>query len=176
MKITVIVIFLLFILASQGFASEPAEIVLRDGSVIRAEVISLQEGVYTLKSESLGTIIIEQSRIASIKMGSGMSPGMSPDRHASTPSSTTPEVASQTAESNVVGQVNTMREVLMSDQSIMEKLSSLSNDPELMRVVQDPEIMKSVTSGDIKALMANDKFMQLLNNPNIQEISKKISP
>jgi len=172
MKIAVIVIFLLFILASQGFASEPAEIVLRDGSVIRAEVISLQDGVYTLKSESLGTIIIEQSRIASIKMGSGMSP----DRHASTPSSTRPEVASQTAEPNVVGQINTMREVLMSDQSIMEKLSSLSNDPELMRVVQDPEIMKSVTSGDIKALMANDKFMQLLNDPKIQEISKKISP
>ena len=166
------VIFLLFIFAGQGFGSGPAEIVLRDGSVIRAEVISLQDGVYTLKSESLGTIIIEQSRIAGIKMGSSVSP----DVHAGTPSSTTPEVASQTAESNVIGQINTMREALMSDQSIMEKLSSLSNDPELMRVVQDPEIMKSVTSGDIKALIANDKFIQLLNNPSIQEISRKISP
>ena len=172
MKITVIVIFLLFVLAGQGFASKPAEIILRDGSVIHAEVISLQDGVYTLKSKSLGTIIIEQSRIAGIKMGSGMST----DRRASTPSSITPQVAPQTAEPDVIGQINTMREVLMSDQSIMDKLSSLSNDPELMRVVQDPEIMKSVISGDIKALMANDKFMQLLNDPNIQEISKKISP
>jgi len=71
MKVVGIVTVLLFILAGQAFAAEPAEINLRDGSVIRAEVISLQDGLYTLKSETLGTIVIEKSQISSIKMGTG---------------------------------------------------------------------------------------------------------
>ena len=172
MKVAAIVTFLLFILAGQGFAAEPAEINLSDGSVIRAEVISLQDGLYTLKSETLGTITIEQSRISSIKMGSGDPEG----RHGSTPSSITPNVAQQTAVPNITAQINTMREAMMGDQSTMKKLSSLINDPDVMRAAQDPEIMKHIASGDVTALMSNDKFMQLLNNPTIQEIIKEVSP
>lgn len=171
MKIAVAVVSLLFSLVGQGFAAEPAEINLRDGSVIRAEVISLQDGLYTLKSETLGTIIIEQSRISSIKMGSGDPAG----KQGGTPSSITPNVAPQTAP-DITAQINTMREAMMGDQSIMNKLSSLTNYPDVMRAAQDPEIMKDVVSGDVTALMSNDKFMQLLNNPTIQEIIKKVSP
>jgi len=172
MKVAEIVTFLLFILAGQGFAAEPAEINLRDGSVIRAEVISLQDGLYTLKSETLGTIVIEKSRISSIKMGTG-----DPARtNVSTPSSITPNVDPQTGVPNTTAQINTMRDAMMGDQSIMNNLSSLTNDPDVMRAAQDPEIMKDVASGDVTALMSNDKFMQLLNNPAIQEIIKKVSP
>ncbi len=172
MKVAAIVTFMLFILAGQAFAAEPAEINLRDGSVIRAEVISLQDGLYTLRSETLGTIVIEKSKISSIKMGAG-----DPARtHVSTPSSITPNAAPQTAAPNITAQINTMRDAMMSDQSIMNNLSSLTNDPDVMRAAQDPEIMKDLASGDVTALMSNDKFMQLLNNPAIQETIKKVSP
>lgn len=171
MKITVIVTLLLLIFAGQGFAAEPAVIVLRDGSVIRAEITSIHDGLYTLKSESLGTIIIPQSLIASIKIG----PGGPAGNHGSTPSPITPNPAPQKAEPNVTAQINTLREAMMGDKGVMDKISALSNDPDVMRAIQDPEIMKDVVSGDVAALMSNSKFKELLNDPKIQEIIKKVS-
>jgi hypothetical protein len=170
MKITVIVILLLLIFAGRGFAAEPAVIVLRDGSVIHAEITSIHDGLYTLKSESLGTINIQQSLIASIKI----EPGGPAGNHGSTPM--TPNPAPQKAEPNVTTQIKALREAMMGDKAVMDKISALSNDPDVMRAVQDPEIMKDVVSGDIAALLSNSKFKELLNNPKIQEIIKKVSP
>ena len=58
----------------------------------------------------------------------------------------------------------------------MDKISSLSQDADVMRVMQDPAIMKAIEEGDIASLMSNDKFMQILNDPTIQAIVKKASP
>ena len=162
MRVAIAVVFLLILMAGEGLAAEPAEIELRDGSVIRAEIISLQGDFYTVKSQTLGTISIEKSRIRSIRFGSG-------DTAAQSVSTSSPTL-------DVATQIKTLAEAMEGDQSIMDKISSLSQDADVMRVMQDPAIMKAIEAGDIASLMSNDKFMQILNNPTIQAIVRKGSP
>ncbi len=162
MRVAIVVVFLLILMAQAGLAAQPAEIELSDGSVIRAEIISLQDDFYTVKSQALGTIRIETSRIKSIRMGPGDMAGKS----GSTPSPAP----------DVTAQIKTHAEALMRDPSIMDTISSLSQNEDVMRVLQDPAILKAVNEGDVKSLMSNDKFMQILNDPNIQAIVKKASP
>jgi hypothetical protein len=162
MRVAIVIVFLLILMARTGLAAEPAEIELRDGSIIRAEIISLQDDFYTVKSQTLGTIRIEKSRIKSIRMGPGDTAGKSV---------TTPSPAP-----DVAAQVKTQAEALMRDPSIMDTISSLTQNEDVMRVMQDPAIMKAINEGDIATLMSNDKFMQILNDPNIQAIVKKASP
>ncbi len=58
---------LLGILVTQAVAGELRVLELRDGRVITGEILSLKNGVYTLESDSLGTINIEASTIRAIR-------------------------------------------------------------------------------------------------------------
>ncbi|MBT3258019.1 MAG: hypothetical protein HN366_16415 [Deltaproteobacteria bacterium] len=51
---------------------------------------------------------------------------------------------------------------------------SLQKDPKMQELLKDPVFMKAINSGDISDLMANPKFIELLNNPEIREIQKKV--
>ena len=136
-------------------AGEMREIELKDGSIITGEVLSLSNGIYTIKSDSLGVLRLEESTVRAIR---SKSPSGSA---ASSPSSTGAEIGS-------------LQKKMLSDQEIMGLIQSLQNDPEFKKIVEDPEVMKAVNAGDITALMANPRFMKLLNNSTVQEIQKKV--
>ena len=140
-------IFLVFIVRT-AFAGGPRELELRDGSIITGDVVSLSNGIYTIKSESLGTVKIEESKINVIR----------------------PKSSSQGAG----GEARALQDKMMNDQEIMSLIQSLQNDPEFKKILEDPDILKSVNAGDISALMANPKFTKLLNNSTVQEIQKKV--
>jgi len=72
------------------------------------------------------------------------------------------------------GQVKDLERSMLSDPEIMKRILSLKDDPEFMKIMQDPEIMKAVQAGDVSALKSNPKFMQLLNNKNVQAIQEKV--
>jgi len=167
MKIAIVVIFLLMFTARVGMAADAARYELRDGSIIRAEIISLQDGHYTLQSETLGTIRIEKSRIRSITMGAAK-----PADKSVTTSSPTPDASAPAASARI----ENLSKAIMADPGMMDRLSSLSQDPDVMQVLRDPEIMKAVNAGDLASLMSNQKFMQMLNNSTIQDIVKQVSP
>ena len=60
MKSTIVCFFILIAFVSGNVgASEPVQIQLIDGSIISGEIISFREGVYTLQSGSLGTILFD---------------------------------------------------------------------------------------------------------------------
>jgi len=145
-----------------GFISIPAyagdvrEIDLSDGSVIQGEVISLSNGIYTIRSDNLGIIKLEESKVLAIRPRSSAMDSQS----------------AQTGSSP--GQMQSLQQKMMNDQEIMVLIQSLQNDPEFKRILEDPEIMKAVNAGDVAALAANPKFMKLLNNATVQEIEKKV--
>jgi hypothetical protein len=141
------------LVARSALAGGPREIELRDGSIITGDVVSLSNGIYTIKSESLGTVKIEESKVNVIR------PKSSPQGAG----------ASQSAG----GEVRSLQIKMMSDQEIMGLIQSLQNDPEFKKILEDPDILKAINAGDIPALMANPKFMKLLNNSTVQEIQKK---
>jgi hypothetical protein len=146
------VILIVLLSASAGSAkADTREIELNDGSVIAGEIISLSDGIYTVRSASLGTLRIEASRIRVIR-----APGA-------------------TTSQNNNSQVDSLRNEMLSDAEIMNAIRTLQNDPDVQKILQDPEIMKAIRIGDIGALMRNPKFMKLLDKQSIRDINNKLA-
>jgi len=137
-----------------AYAGEVKELELNDGTVITGEIVSLDDGVYTVKSESLGTIKLAESRVRTIRVKGSTKDSDSADTNA---------------------QAQALQQKMMNDKEIMDKIRSLENDPEFKKILDDPEVMKAVNSGDVAALMANPQFLKLMNNRTVQEITNKVS-
>jgi hypothetical protein len=148
---SLLILFCIALLAVSAFAGEIREIELSDGSVIAGEVLSLADGIYTVRSLSLGTFTIEESRVRTIRSrGSASSSGpAAPD-----------------------ADPRSLHQRMMSDQQIMGMIESLKDDPQFRKALEDPGIMNAVNSGDIATLMANPKFLQLLQNPAVKDIQQ----
>jgi hypothetical protein len=142
-------------------ATEIKDIELKDGSVITGEVISLTNGIYTVKSDILGTIKLEDTKIRAIREKSSASTAVA-----------VPHVSQ--AQSNAAGEAQSLQQKMMSDKEIMGMIQSLQNDPEFKALLEDPKIMKAVNTGDVAALSADPRFMKLMNNPTVREIQNKV--
>jgi hypothetical protein len=140
---------ILGLLAGSATAGELREVQLSDGSVVSGEVLSLSGGIYTIKSETLGTLRLEESKVRVIR------PKSSP-------------------KSNAGGDTKSLQEKMMSDQEVMSMITSLQNDPEFKKIMEDPKLVQAVAAGDIAVLMADPRFVKLLSNPAVQEIQKKV--
>jgi len=147
--------FVLVVSLQSAGAGEKREIELYDGSTITGEVLSLNSGVYTIKTDSLGTLKVEESKIRII-------------RPVSFGAATAPNKA------DTAGKAQVLQEKILTDTEAMSLILSLQNDPEFQKILEDPEIVRAVKAGDVAALTANPAFMKLLKNANVQEIQKKI--
>ncbi len=145
--LSVPLLFLLFV--QHATAGEVRVIELTDGSLITGEVSSLNNGVYIIKSDSLGTIRLEESKIRAIRSKSSGTNAASTRK------------------------TSALQEKMFSDQEIMGLIQSLQHDPDFKKALEDPEIMRAVKAGDVPALAANPKFMKLLDNATVKEIQNK---
>jgi hypothetical protein len=134
---------------------------LNDGSVIQGEIVSYSGGVYTIKSENLGIINIEKSKIRSIR---------------SEPEGTSEDRTEGAGADAIKDQVKALQEMMAASPDVMKSIEALQNDPDFQSVLTDPELMKAVNSGDISKLLASPKFNKLLDKPAVQEIGRKVAP
>ncbi len=155
----IILVWLMLISLSIRIASagEMREIEFTDGSIITGEVQSLSSGIFTIKSESLGTIRIEESKIRAIRSKSSTAVG-----------------GARSGSGNTAGTVKDLQGRMMGDKEIMALIQSLQDSPEFKQILEDPEIMKAVSNGDVAALTANPRFMKLLDNATVKEIGNKV--
>lgn len=150
MRYFILVLFLhLVVFLGQAFADETKTFELIDGSIITGEIISYNDGIFILESETLGTIRIEEAKILAIRSRK-KSVGISSN------------------------EVLSLQEKMMGNEEIFAMILSLQNDPEFQAILQDPEIMDAVSSGNISVLLSNQKFLKLLENSTIQNIGKMI--
>ena len=154
-QLTFCFVIILCLAAGHVFAGELREIELKDGSIITGEVLSLSNGIYTIKSDSLGALRLEESTVRAIR-------------------SKSPSGGAASSPGGLGAETGSLQKKMLSDQETMGLIQSLQNDPEFKKIVEDPEVMKAVNAGDITALMANPRFMKLLNNSTVQEIQKKV--
>ena len=150
-------LFSTLLLAQECRAGEIRAIELSDGSIVTGEVLSLINGKYTIRSASLGSVQIDESKVRVIR-----------------PVSAPAAANSGAAPDKTAGDIRTLQDKMMNDKDIMGKIQSLQNDPEFMKILEDPGVMKAVNSGDLSALMANPQFLKLMNNSTIRDIEQKV--
>jgi hypothetical protein len=152
----IVTVLALGLLLTSLHAGEIKEIILKDGSVITGDVVSLNNGIYTIKSDILGIIKLEESKVRAIQ-----EPSASGALNASSSGPAT-------------GDVNALQQKMMNDKEVMNLVQSLQNDPEFKTLLEDPKIMKAVNAGDVVTLTADPRFVKLLNNTTVQEIQRKV--
>lgn len=151
---TVMILLLLTLAAGTAAAADVKEIELRDGSVITGEVLSLSNGVYTIRTESLGAISVEDAKVRAIR-----------------PRGPVPA----TGQSDPAGQARSLEEKMLADREVMGMIEALKDDPQFKQILDDPEMLQAVGSGDIAKLMSNPRFLQLMQNRTVQDIQQKMS-
>ncbi len=144
---------------SVASTGELKEVVLKDGSVIIGEIVSLNNGVYTIKSSALGAIKVNDSRIRSIRSAGKGGTIDNGDQGSGNPTQ---------------AQIDAIRTNIMGNEEVMKMILALQNDPDFKEILQDPSIMNAVNSGDLDALTTNPKFMKLMNKSNIKGITEKV--
>lgn len=154
MKYSSNVMFFLAILIPAWVHAVPVQYIeFSDGSRVRAEVISLDAGVYTLRSEMLGEMRIPADRIKSISTqelaGTAAAPGVSTQ-----------------------AQINSMRESLLQNPGTLAKIQSLQNDPLVKEILSDEAAMRAINSGDLETLTRDPRFKALMEHSTVREITQ----
>ncbi len=154
MRLKNILLFLLTIfISSQAFAGPTQNIELTDGSIVRAEVISLSDGTYTLRSDTLGDMRISAAKIKSIA-----TPAL--------PTAAANPAAASTAE------LDSIRKSLINNPSSMAKIESLQNDPLVKDILNDEATMRAINTGDVSTLMNNPKIKALMEHSTVRDLSQ----
>jgi hypothetical protein len=69
---------------------------------------------------------------------------------------------------------DTLKNRMLSNAEVMDLIKGLQNDPDFQRALADPSIRDAVQAGNVAALLSNETFMKLLQNPAVQEIRGKL--
>ncbi|HOW60014.1 MAG TPA: hypothetical protein PLO78_09865 [Candidatus Omnitrophota bacterium] len=145
---------------SVAHASQEKRIELTDGSVLDGEIVSFSEGQYTVKNSVLGVIRVEGSKIRAIHGGD------------QTTGSSERDVTSLDA-ATVRNEMQKLQPAMVSNPDIMKSLASLISDSDFQALLKDPQVMDAARSLDLKTLMANEKFISILNKPEVNELARR---
>jgi len=137
---------------------------LRDGSRIEGEIQSVQNGVYTVVSPSLGTVHVAQSNILRIVYGGDSSNG--------TGASAKPA----TRDDPVSRDIQQMQTRIAQDPKAVQSITSLQSDPQIQAILTDPAIAKEIQEGDYMSLLANPKIQALDNNEHVKQLVRQQEP
>jgi hypothetical protein len=142
------------------------EIELVDGSLIRAEVLSMDGKVYRLRSDTLGTIEVPEYQVKAIR-----SPEESLVRPQTAPEPSPSTVSSPPATPTPVPSADDLQQALSQNPTAMNKIISLQNDPLMQQILSDESTMRAVQAGDLGALLNDPKVRALMNHPTVRELS-----
>jgi hypothetical protein len=149
-------------LASGVLASPTIE--LKDGSRIQGEIQSIENGVYTVVSPSIGTVHVAQSNIVRIVYSGDVSNAAGSSGKSS---------ARDDALTSDIQQVQTR---LAQDPAAMQSIMSLQSDPQIQAILNDPAIVKAIQEGDYMSLLGNPKIQALESNEHLKQLLQQQGP
>lgn len=169
-------IFLSVILVfAMAFAGVTKIVKLKDGSVIKGEILSLNDGVYAIKTMAMGTIRVPSSNIISITDESASTSNIStntslptnnlPNLGLSVPGASSPAIQSQ---------IQQVQGTIMSNPQIMMDIQDLLNDPQLMNLVSDPAFINAIQGANPNDLGSNPELQKFMENPQVKALIQKI--
>lgn len=131
---------------------------LKDGSRIEGEIQSINDGVYTVLSPSLGTVHVAQSNIVRIVYSGDVS------------NTADPPAKSSPRDSAVTRDIQQVQTQLAQDPATMQSIMSLQSDPEIQAILNDPAIVKAIQDGDYVSLLGNPKIQALENDEHLKQV------
>ena len=134
-----------------------ATVTLKDGTVIRGDVKSLQDGIYTVESASAGTLHIRSDQIRSIDEADPPSSSES-----AAPPSGVPPSGARAADA--------AKSAITQDPGLLTAVLGLQSEPEVVAALADPVVAKAIADGDYAALASNPKIVALMQNPKVRAI------
>jgi len=143
----------LLLFSTLALAGPAQTIELTDGSVVRGEIVSLGNDIYTLKSDTLGTIEIPAAKVRTISNGQ-------------------PAVAAGNVSPAATARVDTIRNSMMNDPAAMNKIQSLQSDPLVKNILDDEDTMRAINAGDLDSLMNDPKIKALMEHSTVQELTQ----
>lgn len=144
---------------------------LDDGSVIVGEPLGLTDGVFRIRTQTLGDIDIEVTRIRRMQQAGADAAADGNAAGADAFGAT----GNNAAPAGYASQIQALQQSMVSDTGIMESIMALQQDPELRQAMQDPELMGLITSGNVEALRNHEAFGRLMNHPGIRAIIEQLT-
>lgn len=152
----------LWLTAAPGWTVAAESLIeLRDATVLRGELISVEGGAYRIRTRSMGEISIPESEVVALRpLGAGT--GGEP-------------VATPLGGSAQLGQdhgseLAAIQQQLAGDPDTMQAIMALQADPEIRAALADPALVQLILSGNVEALGADPRFKRLMEHPAIQAI------
>lgn len=190
MKKTICLTALFLSLALGGFCETIQTITLRDQSTIRGEILGMKDGVYTVKSPTLGMLQIPAGQVASIVADETVTPIATAPRireggpkkisvSVKKPNRPTPQAARPAPEepeanspdyAKAQEESNTKVKSMMMNPNFADKVQGMSESKEMEDVLSDPETMTAIQNFDYETLMNNEKMKRLMESPDIKGI------
>jgi hypothetical protein len=146
-------------LASGVLASPTLE--LKDGSRIQGEIQSIEKGVYTVLSPSIGTVHVAQSNIVRIVYSDDVSNAAGSSGKSSARDDT------------VTRDIQQLQASLAQDPTAVQAIMNLQSDPQIQAVLSDPAIMKAIQDGDYTSLLGNPKIQALESNEQLKQLVRQ---
>ena len=117
------------------------EVELIDGSIIRAEMLSMDGKMYRLRSDALGTIEVPESQVKAIR-----SPGESLVHPQTAEELTFGSSTSPLATPVPTPSANGLQQALSQNPAAMNKIISLQNDPLMQQILGDDFMLEGFLS------------------------------
>ena len=146
--------------AAEGRLPEERIIELRDGSVLRGEVVGAGGGHYRIRTPALGEIELSDAQVLAIRSAAAPEAGAA---------------AASAGSGDLPGVMSGIQQQLLGDPTLMSAITALQDDPELRAALADPAFTQLILSGNVAALGADPRFLRLMANPAILSLLGQVS-
>jgi len=162
-------LFAIVLLTTPLEANTLKKIHLKDGSILKGNIIKMDGKAYTIQTENLGVMTIDEERVRSIS-------SLQSQDNVENANTNMPQLQDiQQQMKNMPPEAQAMQGMLLSDPKMMQEVQNMAQDPEIRALLSDPALMNSILSGDLNSIGSNSKAQGLMNNPKMQKLMNKLN-
>jgi len=126
---------------------------LKDGSLFKGELISFNEGVYTIRTSHLGEIQLKDADVQNISESS----------------------APSTNDVSLKQQVGEIQGTITADAQLMKEIQDVVANEKIMELLSDPALINDIMSFDEEKIKSNRTINELIHHPEIQKLIEKVN-
>jgi len=159
---SLLITFSLLVLLQSSTLAATKIITLKDGSVLKGNIVKMMDGQYTLATENLGEIKVPESDVLSIQSLEAISSSQQLSNKGT--SGTSP----------LKNEVERLQGDILADPNLMNEVQTMIKDEEIKSLLSDPKLLDDVMSFDQDTIQNNKNIQQLLQNPKMKNLMNKI--